>query len=174
MQIAERDRFLIHFDRLFHFVHDAVKNLPPEMRTWKPEGNYDPAYGERVAEVTCENIYIHMMVGEHHWLRNMASCADGDHIPTPIDRELTAKLEKLDYLAESLKMHEENLAIIRGYSEEELAKTVWFSKRKWTVMGFLWAIYGHRNYHLGNIDIFWRMAGADAPDYFQFHPVEMA
>jgi hypothetical protein len=41
-------------------------------------------------------------------------------------------------------------------------------------MGFLWAIYGHHNYHFGHIDMFWRLIGAPGPDYHSFNSREMA
>ena len=41
-------------------------------------------------------------------------------------------------------------------------------------MGFLWAIYAHRAYHLGNIDIYLRQSDTKAPDFFHFNPTMMA
>jgi hypothetical protein len=41
-------------------------------------------------------------------------------------------------------------------------------------MGFLWGIYSHRSYHLGNIDIFMREADEPAPDFFSNFRQQMA
>jgi len=44
----------------------------------------------------------------------------------------------------------------------------------WSVMGFLWGLFGHRAYHLGNIDIYVRQADTPAPDFYSFNPKQMA
>lgn len=59
---------------------------------------------------------------------------------------------------------------MKGFTRAHLDKRIFFSDREWSGMGFLWAIYGHRNYHLGNIDLLGRLAGEDVPDYFGFEP----
>jgi len=35
-------------------------------------------------------------------------------------------------------------------------------------------MYAHHAYHLGNIDIYLRLASGTAPDFFNFHRQEMA
>ncbi len=171
---SEKDRFLIFYDRLVTFTHDCVRRLPPDMLHWQPPAGADISFGERVEDVTVESLFLHLVVGEHRWIRNLRDCADGETISPPIDKDLTARLAEGEYLATSLTMHRDNLAIIEGFDDERLAMTVWFREREWSVQGFLWAIYGHRNYHIGNIDTFCRLAGAEAPDYFMFDPVQMA
>jgi uncharacterized damage-inducible protein DinB len=171
---SENERFLIFYDRLVTFTHDCVHRLPPEMLRWRPQAGAEVRFGERVEDVTIENLYVHLVVGEHLWIRNLRDCGDGETIPVPIDKAMTGRLTEGDYLATSLTMHADNLATIKSLDDRRLATTVWFSDRRWTVQGFLWAIYGHRNYHIGNIDTYCRLAGADAPDYFRFNPVEMA
>jgi len=170
----ERERFLIFYDRLVTFTHDCVERLPAEMLRWQPPSGGDVSFGDRVEEVNIENLYLHLVVGEHLWIRNLRDCSSGDTIPLPIDKEMTARLAGEDYLLSSLAMHRENLAILETFSATRLGLDIHFSGREWTVQGFLWAMYGHRNYHLGNIDTYCRLAGAPAPDYFQFNPVEMA
>ncbi|MBN4059556.1 DinB family protein [Acidimicrobium ferrooxidans] len=171
---SERERFLVFYDRLVNFTHGCVHRLPQEMLHWQPSQTAAVSFGERLEDVTIEALYIHLVVGEHLWIRNLRDCSDDEVIPLPLDKAMTADLAKSDYLAASLSMHADNLAIIESFDEDHMTKTVWFSDRKWTVQGFLWAIYGHRNYHIGNIDTYCRLAGAPAPDYFQFDPIEMA
>ncbi len=171
---SEKQRFLILYDRLVTFTHSCVARLPPEMLNWQPPAGADVSFGERVEEVTIENLYLHLVVGEHLWLRNLATCAEGDTIALPLDKDMTRRLAEGNYLSTSLTMHDDNLSLIGEFDDEHMAKTVLFSGRTWSVQGFLWALYGHRNYHIGNIDTYCRLAGAPAPDYFQFNPVEMA
>ncbi|MFV2039288.1 MAG: hypothetical protein ACC660_03505 [Acidimicrobiales bacterium] len=170
----EKGRFLTFYDRLVNFAHDFVLRLPSEMLHWQPDTEADMRFGERVEDVTVESLYLHLVVGEHLWTRNLRDCVEGDIIPLPIDKDMTARLASGDYLADSLMMHGENLDIIAAFDDAHMARSLLFSDRKWSVQGFLWAIYGHRNYHIGNIDTYCRLAGAPAPDYFQFDPVEMA
>lgn len=170
----EKDRYLIFYDRLVHFTHDFMRELPAEMLHWHPQTDADVKFGDRVEDVTIENLYLHLVVGEHLWTRNLRDCVTGEVIPLPIDKDMTAELAAKDYLAKSLLMHQDNMDIISDFNEARMATMVVFSERQWSAQGFLWAMYGHRNYHIGNIDTFCRLAGAPAPDYFQFNPVQMA
>ncbi|MEE9417040.1 MAG: DinB family protein [Acidimicrobiales bacterium] len=170
----EIERFIIFYDRLVNFTHDCVKRLPAEMLQWQPSAGSNVNFGERLEDVTIEGLYIHLVVGEHLWLRNLRDCADGETISLPVDKDMAAQLADSDFLATSLAMHTDNMAIISDFDDERLALAVRFSDREWTVQGFLWAILGHRNYHIGNIDTYCRLAGAEAPDYFQFDPIQMA
>ncbi len=169
----EHRRFLRLYDQLVLFTHDAVKRLPEEMLHWRPPTDAEVRFGERVEDVTVENLYLHLVVGEHLWIRNLARATPDAGIPLPLDKEMEARLARGDYLAESLIMHLSNMEILRSFDPDRLATTIQFSGHRWTVGSFLWAMYGHRNYHIGNIDTFCRLAGAPAPDYFQFRETEL-
>ncbi len=171
---TEKERFLIFYDRLVTFTHTCVARLGPEMLHWQPVDAANVSFGDRVEDVTIESLYVHLVVGEHVWIRMLRDCSEGGTIPLPMDKAMTAELTAGDYLANSLTMHTENLAILEAFDAEHMATPISFSGRTWTVQGMLWAILGHRNYHIGNIDTYCRLAGADAPDYFQFEPTEMA
>ncbi len=169
----ELDRFLVLFDRLVHFTHDGVANTPKEMLGWHPPVDADVRFGERVTDVTIKNLFIHLTVGEHNWVRALRDCEDGAVIKTPRDPALTESIAAGDFLETAARMHTENMQVVRGYTDDTLRKSMEFSERSWSVMGFLWAIYGHRNYHLGNIDMYWRLGAGEAPDYFNFTPRQM-
>ncbi len=171
---TEKERFLIFYDRLVTFTHTCVDRLPTDMLHWQPVDAANVSFGDRVTDVTIESLYVHLVVGEHVWIRMLRGCAEGDTIPLPMDKALTAELTAEDYLSKSLTMHADNLAILEGFDADRMATSIQFSDREWTIQGMLWAIVGHRNYHIGNIDTYCRLAGAEAPDYFQFEPVEMA
>ena len=172
--IAELERFLVLFDRLFHFTLTALERTPPELLDWQPELEAAVRFGTRVEHVTIRNVAVHLAVGEHHWVRDLRDCGDGETIPTPRDPKLTARVAAGDLVDLSRAMHAEDIGVLEGYGDDVLGKSVRFSGRTWTGMGFLWAIYGHRNYHHGNIDLLWRLGGFEAPDYFDFDPPEMA
>lgn len=88
---------------------------------------------------------------------------------------MTRRLENsADLVADTMKLHADNMKAFGSYSAETLAKKIQWTGRDWTVMGFLWGIYSHRSYHLGNIDILMREADEDAPDFFSNFRQQMA
>ncbi len=172
--IPELDRFLVLFDRLVHFTRDGVAATPADKLEWAPAQGSSVQFGARLSDVTIRALCVHLFVGENKWARALRDCEDGAVIVIPNDPALTAKLGGEDFLDVAMMVHEETMGIFRAFSESELRKSVSFSKRKWSVMGFLWAIFGHHNYHHGNIDIYWRLSDCEAMDYFNFEPKEMA
>src|SRR3546814_9067610 len=62
-----------------------------------------------------------------------------------------------DLLARYELEHFASLEAVRGYSEETLAKPFVFVGRHFTVGGFLWAVYGHHCYHVGQVED-WKIA----------------
>ena len=66
------------------------------------------------------------------------------------------------------------MAAFAALSQSQLDKHVVWVGRTWTVMGFLWAIYAHRAFHIGNIDTYLRQADVVAPEFFEFNPPTMA
>lgn len=171
---AEFSRFLSLFDKLAEITNDWITRTPADKLEWVPVDNPNVRFGDRVSLVTIKSLHVHVAVGEHHWVRNLRDCSDGAVIPVPRDAQLTAKLSAGDFVAACSQMHHENMKILQEFDQATLNKRVSFVDRKWTVMGFLWAIYAHRSYHLGNIDIYLRQTNTPAPDFFHFHAVELA
>jgi len=64
--------------------------------------------------------------------------------------------------------------MLRELGPEQLARTVWFQGCEYSVMGFLWAIYAHYAYHLGNIDTYMRQGDMGPTAFFNFTHSEMA
>jgi uncharacterized damage-inducible protein DinB len=170
----ELNRFLVLFDRLVHFTRDGVAATPVDKLEWVPTEGDTVRFGTRLSNVTIRALCVHLFVGENKWARVLRDCEDGAVIDIPNDPALTATMEGEDFLDVAMKVHEETMGIFRAFSESDLRKSVSFANRKWSMMGFLWAIYGHHNYHHGNIDIYWRLSGCEAMDYFNFEPREMA
>jgi uncharacterized damage-inducible protein DinB len=165
----ELDRFLTLFDGLFISTNSWMTGTPKEKHDWVPFDNPNMKFGDRISTITIKSVYIHTLVGEHFWARTLKDCEDG--VALKHDRDSVVALsQKLaasdDLIGDAMKLHNDNMALFRSYSEEQLVKKIKWSGRQWTVMGFLWAIYSHRSYHLGNIDIFMREADEAAPDFF--------
>ncbi|TDJ29612.1 MAG: hypothetical protein E2O59_03965 [Gammaproteobacteria bacterium] len=172
---SELERFCVLFDRLVHLTSAGVSATEDDLRTWQPNPDEGLSIGTRIKTVTIKSLFIHQVVTEHLWIHAAASCEEGASMPKPSDAaELTARLNEGDYLEEASLLHAVNMELLRSFTESTLAKKVEFVGRNWTVMGFLWSMYGHHSYHLGHIDMYWRQSGNPGPDFHRFDPPEMA
>jgi len=164
----EFDRYLVLQDCLYNATNQWLKQTPEDKLEWAPIDNPNVRFGDRVLVVTIKSLYIHVAVEEYVWVRFLKDCEEGALIPLPIRPELNAQLANGDLLGEAGKLHDESLRTLRSLTDDDLRKTVRFADRTWTVMGFLWALYAHRSYHLGNIDIYLRQSDTPAPNFFRF------
>ena len=170
----EFDRFLHLFDQLGRFAEKWLDAMRPEQLDWAPIEGDAIRFGDRVSRITAKGLVIHVAVGERHWVEQMKSCAPGATIPVPKNPGLERELAAGDFRAETRAMQAADLATLRSYDEATLRKEIVFADRRWSVMGFCWAMYSHRAFHLGNIDIYLRQSGIAAPDYFRFPSFDMA
>lgn len=173
----ELDRFLKLFDALVDSNNSWLAGTPKEKLEWVPFDNENMKFGDRISVITIKSVYIHTIVGEHIWARMLKDCGDGaslkfarDEVVALSGRLTTAK----DLVGEAMTLHADNMRNFTSYTDDQLAKAVEWSGRKWTIMGFLWGIYSHRSYHLGNIDILMREADQKAPDFFSNFRAVMA
>ena len=171
---TERDRFLVLSDRLAEWTNKWIELTPPDKLDWVPIEKDSVKYGDRLARVTTKNLFIHTIVAEHCWARALAECDEGGDIGLPLDAELSEELGESDLVARAGDMHKQNMELFGAYSEEQLGKNIVFVDRQWTTVGFLWGVYSHRAFHLGNIDIHLRQGGVKAPDFFLFPATVMA
>src|SRR3546814_7498940 len=72
----------------------------------------------------------------------------------------------------SSDLHFASLEAVRGYSEETLAKPFVFVGRHFTVGGFLWAVYGHHCYHVGQVDQLMRQQSVMPPEFLEYRETE--
>jgi hypothetical protein len=72
------------------------------------------------------------------------------------------------------KTQAQSMESFRSFSAIQLEKHIVWAERRWSVMGFLWGMYAHRAFHIGNIDIYLRQADVVAPEFFEFNPITMA
>ncbi len=171
---TELERYCILFDRLVCRTIKEVSATSESSLTWQPTLTAELRFGDRITDVTVKSLFVHLVASEHLWFDALASCDEGASLPVPSSQELPARLSGGNNLAVAMEMHSENMHIVGKFPESTLTKKVTFTECHWTVMGFLWAIYGHHNYHFGHIDMFWRLSGAQGPEYHSFHPREMA
>jgi len=174
---TEFSRFLILFDRLVNETNGWIERTPQDKLGWIPINNGNVRFGDRISVVTIKSLYIHIIVAEHKIVHDLHGCADSTLIPSPRNPDLAARLGGAsDLIAEGMQIHDETMRRLRNFTDADLAKTVRYASddTTWTVMGFLWGMYGHHAYHLGNLDIYLRQADIKAPDFYSFQPKMMA
>lgn len=171
---AERDRFLVLFGRLAEWTNRWIELTPPDKLDWVPLEQDSVKYGDRLSRVTTKNLYIHTIVAEHCWAKALSECEEGGDIGLPQDPPLSEKLDQGNLVERAGDLHKRNMALFGALTEAQLATNIVFNDRRWTVAGFLWGIYSHRAFHLGNVDIYLRQGGIEAPDFFAFPATVMA
>jgi uncharacterized damage-inducible protein DinB len=165
----EHQRFLELFEALFVANQKWMENTPAEKLEWVPFDNPSMKFGDRISTITIKSVYIHTIVGECGWSHLLRDCKDDAEVKPDLveGKALTKQLdESRDLLGDTMRLHNTNMERFRSYDQACLDKKMRWMGRDWSVMGFLWGVYSHRSYHLGNIDLLLREAAADAPDFF--------
>lgn len=170
----ELERFIVMFDGLVTLSNDWIEATPKDKLEWVPPQGAGVKFGDRLAEVTIKKLYAHITLSEFSWIHALRDCPEGAELTMNKDPDVMARLASDDFLTEAIKIHQQCMDIARGFTDRELTKKVIHTERTYTGMGFLWAMYAHQAYHLGNIDIYLRLASGTAPDFFRFHNLEMA
>ncbi len=170
----EFTRFLHMFDQMVLFCEGWLDRMRPEQLDWAPIENSSMKFGDRVSRITVKGLVIHLAAGEAHWVQQLKACPAGATVSVPRNTALEKQMASGDFRATAMAMHRSHMEQLRSYTEEDLRKEIVFADRSWTVMGFLWAMYSHRAFHLGNIDIYLRQSDLVAPDYFRFPAMQMA
>lgn len=172
---TEFPRFLKLFDQLAQFGEAWLDRAPADKLDWVPIENSSMKFGDRVSRITIKGLTIHVAVGERMLLEGIQNASDGAVIPIPKNKDLEDMLNAPDWREQAKKLHEENLRNLReNITPEHLQRTIFFADHEYTGMGLLWAIYAHRSFHLGNIDIYVRQSDTISPDFFRFPADVMA
>jgi hypothetical protein len=172
----EFDRFLVLFDRLAEETNVRIERASPDKLDWLPIDNANMRFGDRISRTTIRNLYVRIAVAEHEAIRNLQSCAAAELLPVPRNPDLSEALASGDLIAGATRLHHQNMQTLRDFDAAALEQRVRFAADHsvWSVMGFLWGLYAHRAYHLGNIDLYLRQADAAAPDFYSFASRELA
>jgi uncharacterized damage-inducible protein DinB len=174
MPMSEFDRFMILFDRLYDFTETYILKTPEDKYDWKPVDGPGVSFGDRLDDVTIKSLHIHLTVSEDGFVRSICEMGEDREIPLPINKKLATKLDKGDFITLGRELHMNSMKMLKELSAEELAGTVWFQGCKYSVMGFLWALYAHYAYHLGNIDTYMRQGDMNPTAFFNFTNPRMA
>lgn len=172
--MTEFDRFLIMFDRLFDFVETYIEKTPEDKYDWKPIDGPGVCFGNRLEDVTIKSLYIHLTTSEDGFIRSLIEVEDGAEIAIPVNKKLSKKLDQGDFIVLGRELHENAMTTLKDLGAESLSRIVWFQGCEYSVMGFLWALYGHYAYHLGNIDTYMRQGDMKPTAFFNFTNSQMA
>lgn len=66
------------------------------------------------------------------------------------------------------ELYKKGVSVLNSYNKLDLEKHVSFFNRKYTGMGFLWIIFGHHSYHLGQIDMIMRQNNINPTEYMEW------
>ena len=171
---AEHERFLTLFQRMVDHTDAWIAKTPPDKLDWVPIQTSAMRFGDRVSRVTIKGLIAHIVVGEDHWAHSLGDLADGAVMPIPKYSALQEEFEKGDFREIAHRSQGKIVQAFAALSPSQLDKQVIWVGRSWSVMGFLWAAYAHRAFHIGNIDIYLRQADVVAPEFFEFNPPQMA
>ena len=175
MPMSEFDRFLVMFDRLFDFVETYIHKTPEDKYEWIPVDGPGVSFGDRLENITIKGLYVHLTCSEDGFTRSLLSVEDGGEIPLPINKPLENEVYEGEFVARGREIHENCMKMLRDeVTPEMLTKTVWFQGGEYSAMGFLWAMYAHYAYHLGNIDTYMRQGDMNPTAFFNFPQSEMA
>ena len=105
MPMSEFDRFMIMFDRIFDFVETYIHLTPEDKYDWKPVEGPGVSFGDRLDDVTIKSLYIHLTTSEDGFVRSICSLEDGNEIPLPINKKLSRKLDKGDFITLGRELH---------------------------------------------------------------------
>src|ERR1700679_3084236 len=98
-------------------------------------------FGERVSVVTIKGLIAHIVVGEAFWSGFLTDCDDGASMVPPANFELANEFGRSgDFQALAHKTQAQSMEAFRSLPAVQLGKHVVWSKRRWTVMGFLWGM----------------------------------
>lgn len=157
---SELERFIGLYDDIVRATDRWLAAMPLERLDWEPPGEMGGV------GMSLRSSYVHLLVSEHDHIRDLCDCRDGEALG-PLDKALTGRLmASRDLAGEAEAMHEANLARLHGLAPAELDKRVGRSGRDWTGMEFLWSLYAHRAFHLGNIDVVVRSAEVRPPAFY--------
>lgn len=172
--MTELQRLTTLFDQLALFTEDWLDKMPVNQLDWAPIENASMRFGDRVSRITVKGLIVHLCVSERHWITQIPVASGQGGIAPPKNKPLEEKILAGDWRDTARTMHRENMRLIAQLQPADLAKRVVFAERAFTGIGLLWAMYAHRAFHLGNIDIYLRQTDTVAPDFFRFPSFTMA
>jgi len=151
--MSEAQRFASLFDQQVLHTFELLQAMPASAWEAIPVDSETNYLGTRVNRITISSLTKHLCAAEGHWLRRLGQIEEGSIVPPPgPSLELDALQAGPKLLAHYARAHREHLLAAGSLTPVQLDRQFSFVGRKYSVRGFLWAIYGHHCYHVGQID----------------------
>lgn len=165
----EFERFQSLFNQQVLHTLNTLETVP--VPTWQavPADSSTNYLGARVNRITIEALLKHLCQAEQHWTKALGGVRHGQKMMPPTGEALPSDVKPgLDLISQYRVIHKFNLARIRELEGEQLNTEFLFAERRFTVMGFLWAMYGHHSYHFGQIDLLLRQQEHLPPEFLEY------
>lgn len=134
---------LFLFKRDFELLRKELKQFSPEEKLWKVTGSITNSAGNLTLHL-CGNLrhYIGAILGGSSYVRNREAEFSNTNLPLSFLLQLIDETEReLEYAFQKLS----NAGLEKEFPVEVL-------NRKWITETFIIHLYGHFNYHLGQIN----------------------
>ncbi len=169
---SELQRFLNLFDQFMEHTFAYLKRVDTPAYASVPVDSDVMFLGTRVSKINIGGLVRHLILAEPHWFESLSSASDGDTIPLPGNSSLLEGVGDGQPLVDTYRSaYARCRPLLEKLTETELNKRVSFVGRHYTVMGLLWTILGHHNFHLGQVDLLMRQENIQPPEYMEWPEV---
>jgi uncharacterized damage-inducible protein DinB len=166
---SELARFRSMFEHQFHHTFTFLASLGPDDWTRVPIDNDVMFLGTRVSRINIMNLLGHLLMTEADWFTKLPATADLTDLAFQQDFSLTADLaDGQDLIARFRASHDATIASLDALTPGQLNNRIRFAGRWLTVMGFLWFVFAHHSFHLGQIELLVRQNGHMAPEFLEW------
>ena len=162
----ELSRFLDLYGTVVEATNDWIRTTPPELLDWIPDDGPGNLFTDARGKLSIRQFYAHLVSSDHVQSPQLWSCDDGASIVSS-DKDCAAALMASDNLVgDATKLHQEDMENFAKITDGQMEKTVTRGTHQWSVAGYLWTIYSHRAFHVGNMDIYLRERKVAPPNYY--------
>lgn len=171
--LTELNRFINIHEQLYLQTLNLLKDVDAEKYTNTPIDNDVMFLGSRVNKINISALIRHFVLAEVHWFKVMKEGTEDIVIPKPNNASILEFIEDGEPLLEEYsKVFNEGKKLLESYTLEDINKKVKFIDREYTVMGFLWIVFGHHSYHLGQVDMLIRQQGIYPVEYMEWPKID--
>lgn len=162
------DRFTSLYQQQVTLSLNVLERIPADLWTSIPADSDTNYLGQRISRITIEALTGHLMRAEDYWTTTISQIAPNADMPPPVGvRMLELANAGLPLINQYRQVLRNNLERVQAMSPGQLATQFNFIGRRYTVQGFLWAIYAHHSYHFGQIDLLLRQQSFLPPEFLE-------
>lgn len=166
--MTERERFISLYRAQVRQTLDFVTPIQPEDYDRVPIDNEHMFMGKRINRIHVSSILRHLIVAEQHWFTSLAEVRQGGSIPLPSNAAAVRDLPDAELADTLLSVSEAGIARVQDFTPARLATHFTFYGLPFTVMGFLWMLYGHQGFHKGQLDLLMRQLDYSPGEYLDY------